>query len=140
MLTQSVAEKIFRKLRDVADSHTNVRCIAISHSDKAATDKWLQDVGGSGKIQVVVDDQRQSFADYGLGYSSFWAVLNPWSLSNAMTIGKNEGINIRPTESGSRWQTAGLFAADAQGKIVYSHPAKTSDDLGDLDEALKAIG
>lgn len=134
-----VAEKIFRKLRDVAESHPDIHCIAVSHSDKASTDKWLQDVGGSGKIEVIVDDQRQSFADYGLGYSSIWAVLNPWSLSNAMSIGKTEGINIRPTESGSRWQTAGLFAVDRQGKVTYSYPAKTSDDLGDLDVAIKSI-
>ena len=81
----------------------------------------------------------QSFAEYGLGYSSFWAVLNPSSLSAAVNIGKTEGINIRSTESGSRWQTAGLFAADGKGKITYSHPAKTSDDLGDLNAAVQSV-
>lgn len=134
-----VAEKIFRQLRDVSEQHPDVHCIAISHSDKSATDKWLQDVGGSGKIEVLIDDEMKTFAEYGLGYSSFWAVLNPSSLSAAMNIGKNEGIDIRPTQSGSRWQTAGLFAVDGRGQITYSHPAKTSDDLGDLKEALQSI-
>lgn len=111
----------------------------MSHSDQAATDKWLQDVGGSGKLKVVVDHDRRSFSEYGLGPSSFWAVLNPWSLSAAMTIGKKEGFDIRPTESGSRWQTAGLFAADGSGKLTYSHRAETSDDLGDLESALSSV-
>lgn len=135
----TVAEKIFIRLRDVAEKNPGVHCIAVSHSDQAATEKWLQDVGGSGKLELVVDHDRQSFSEYGLGPSSFWAVLNPWSMLNAMTIGKQEGFNIRPTESGSRWQTAGLFASDGNGKLTYSHRANTSDDLGDLEAALNSV-
>lgn len=135
----TVAEKIFLKLRDAAEKNPAVHCIAVSHSDQAATNKWLQDVGGSGKLRVIVDHDRQSFSEYGLGPSSFWAVLNPWSLSNAISMGKTEGFNIRPTESGSRWQTAGLFATDGSGKLTYSHRANTSDDLGDLEAALMSV-
>lgn len=134
-----VAEKIFVKLRDAAEKNQDIHCVAVSHSDQASTDKWLQDVGGSGKIQVIVDHDRQIFSEYGLGPSSFWAVLNPWSMANAMTIGKQEGFDIRPTESGSRWQTAGMFAANGSGKLTYSHRANTSDDLGDLEAALKSV-
>ena len=135
----TVAEKIFHKLRDAAERNPGLHCIAVSHSDQAATEKWLQDVGGSGKLELIVDHDRQSFSEYGLGPSSFWAVLNPWSLSNAMNIGKAEGFNIRPTESGSRWQTAGLFASDGTGKLTYSYRANTSDDLGDLETALNSV-
>lgn len=87
----------------------------------------------------MVDHDRESFSAYGLGLSSLWAVLNPSSLSAAMKMGKQEGINIRPTESGSRWQTAGMFAVDASGTVVYSHKAETSDDLGDLDAAISSL-
>jgi len=65
-------------------------------------------------------------------------VLNPTSLKNAVNLGKAEGIDIRPTESGARWQQAGLFAADGSGRLIYSRKAQTSDDLGDLDAALKS--
>lgn len=95
-------------------------------------------VGGAGQVEVIVDDKRGIFAVYGLSYSSIWAVLNPWSLKAAFDMGK-EGFDVRPTESGSRWQTAGLFAADASGSLTYSHKANTSDDLDDLREALKSI-
>lgn len=126
-------------MKEAAEQNANTQCIAVSHSDKSSTDKWLKDVGGAGKVEVVVDDQRQIFSAYGLGLSSFWAVLNPSSLGNAMSIGKQEGINIRPTESGSRWQEAGMFAVDGPGIVTYAHKAVTSDDLGDLSAALQSI-
>lgn len=129
---------MFRKLREASSQYPDIHCIAISHSDQASTDKWVQDVGGAGKVEVLVDFERQSFAAYGLTASSFWAVLNPWSMSNVFTLGKQEGIWNRPTESGSRWQTAGLFAMNDAGKVVYSHPAQTSDDLGDVNAAIEA--
>lgn len=133
------AEKILLKLREAADQNPSICFIAVSHSDKPSTEKWLHDVGGTGNVEVLVDDERKSFSTYGLGLSSFWAVLNPSSLRNAMFMGKEEGINIRPTQSGSRWQQAGLFAADGAGVITYAHTAESSDDLGDLDAALKSV-
>lgn len=132
----SVAEKVFLKLREAADQNPNIHCIAVSHSDQPSTEKWVKDVGGAGKVEVLVDHERHLFAVYGLTASSFWAVLNPWSLSNVVNLGKQEGIWNRPTESGSRWQTAGLFAVNGGGKVVYSHPAQTADDLGDVKVAV----
>ncbi|KAJ9655858.1 hypothetical protein H2198_005395 [Neophaeococcomyces mojaviensis] len=133
------AEKTLLTLRETAAQNPDIHLIAVSHSDKSSTEKWLQSVGGSGKIEVLVDDQRHSFAEYGLGASSFWAVLNPWSMSSVFALGKQEDIWNRPTESGSRWQTAGVFAVDGAGKITYSHRASTSDDLGDLNAAVKSV-
>jgi len=134
-----VAEKVFIKLREVAEQNPDIHVVAVSHSDQSSTDKWLESVGSSGKVEVMVDDERQSFAQYGLGASSFWAVLNPWSMTSVFTLGKQENIWNRPTESGSRWQTAGLFAVDGAGKIVYSCRANAADDLGDLSAAVKAV-
>jgi len=139
MLTLAVTEKVIVKLREMAEQNPEVQYIGISHSNQLATTNWLQDVGGAGKVEMVVDDSQESFSMYGLGLSSFWAVLNPSSLSAAINLGKTEGYSVRPTESGSRWQEAGIFAVDANGKIVYSHKAQTSDDLGDLEAALKSV-
>jgi len=123
----------------MAAQNSEIQFIAVSHSDQPATEKWLENIGGAEKVEVVVDDHQESFSTYGLGLSSFWAVLNPSSLSAAINLGKTEGYNVRPTESGSRWQEAGVFAADASGKIAYSHKAQTSDDLGDLEVALRSV-
>lgn len=138
-LIYSVAEKIFLLLRNAATSDSSTHFIAVSHSDQPSTEKWLDAVGGSGNVEVIVDHEREIFAAYGLGASSFWAVLNPWSFSSGLALGKSENIGIRPTESGSRWQTAGLFAVDGDGVIRYAHKAATSDDLGDLPAARSAM-
>lgn len=91
----------------------------------------MSEVLGASKVIVWLDRDKGIFClRYGMGLSSFSAVLlDPSSLKNAMTLGKEEGINISPTESGSRWQQAGLFAA---------YTAQASDDLGDRDAALKS--
>jgi predicted transport protein len=140
ILTVAVAEKAFHQLRDIAAKNTNIHCIAVSHSDQQTTEKWLRDVGGKGDVDVdvIVDDERELFAAYGLTYSRLWDVINPWSLKAAFDMGK-EGFQVRPTSSGSRWQTAGLFSMDGNGSLTYAHKANTSDDLGDLTEALQSV-
>ena len=90
-------------------------------------------------MQVVVDHERQVYAAYGLGVSSWWHVLNPWSMATVFKLGREEKIWNRPTESGSRWQTAGEFAVDPSGIVQYSHSAQTTDDLADFQSALKTV-
>jgi hypothetical protein len=99
----------------------------------------VESVGGSDNVQIIVDEARAMYAVFGLGVSSWWHVLNPWSMANVFKMGREENIWNRPTESGSRWQTAGVFAVDASGIVQYSHPAQTTDDLGDLQTALASI-
>lgn len=123
----------------MASDHKDVQCIAVSHSDKDHTEKWVESVGGAGNIQIIVDDQRQIYGAYGLGISSFWHVLNPWSLGAVFKLGREQNIWNRPTESGSRWQSSGVYAVDASGIVRYSHPSQTTDDLGDFEEALKSL-
>lgn len=119
-----VAEKTFRNLRQMAEAHPDVHCVAVSHSDKPATDKWLQSIGGEVAVDVVVDHERQLYGRYGLGVSSMWHVFNPWSMSDVFKLAKAEQIKNRPTESGTRWQTAGTFGIDASGIVKYVQVAK----------------
>lgn len=139
LLILLVAEKMLLSLRQIAKENKDVHCIAVSHSDQDSTNRWLESVGGPNDIQVIVDDARAIYAAYGLGVSSWWHVLSPWSLGSIFKLGREENIWNRPTESGSRWQTAGVFAIDAEGLIRYSHPAQSADDVGDLKAALKSI-
>lgn len=96
-------------------------------------------MGGSGSVEMIVDPDRHVYGAYGLGLSSFWHTLNPWSMASVLKLGRSEHIWNRPTESGSRWQTAGLFAANEKGVLEYAHVAQAADDLGDLNEALAQI-
>lgn len=111
----------------------------MSHSDKQSTDKWVNAVGGAGQVEVLVDADRTTYGKWGLGISSLWHTLNPWSLGNVFTLGREEKIWNRPTESGSRWQTAGTFAVDSGSMVRYVQVAKTADEIGDFEKAAQSL-
>jgi hypothetical protein len=131
------AEKTFTSMRSTAESHPEITFIAVSHSDRPSTDNWLQAVGGQGKVQVIVDDRRELYAKFGLGTSSFWHVLNPWSMGNVFSLAR-AGTKNRPTESGNRWQTSGTYVIK-DGKIVGGGPAKAADDTPNLEKLVHVL-
>ncbi|KAJ9636754.1 hypothetical protein H2201_003006 [Coniosporium apollinis] len=133
------AEKTFIRMRESAAKHPNVRFIAVSHSDHASTEKWVEAIGGPGNVQVIVDPDRDLFARWGLGVSSFWHVLSPWALWSVYRLYRDEGIANRPTESGSRWQTAGSFGMDGSGKVKWGREALRADEIPDFEEAVRAV-
>lgn len=134
-----VAEKTFIHFRALANKHPEALFIAVSHSDQAATDKWVISVGGEWDTHIIVDTERELYAAWGLGVSTAWHVLNPFSMYSVFSLGKQENIWNRPTESGSRWQTSGSFAVDAKGVVRWAKVAATAADLPDFTEAMKAV-
>ncbi|CAK4032144.1 Alkyl hydroperoxide reductase subunit C Thiol specific antioxidant [Lecanosticta acicola] len=104
------AEKTFLRMREAAKTHGDVEFLAVSHSSREATEKW----------------------------HSFLHVLDPRALSNAFGLGK-EGINVRPTESGSRWQTSGTYAIGDDGRVKFGGPAARSDDMPEFEEYVKKL-
>jgi hypothetical protein len=136
----SVAEKTFDQLRKAAAKNPHVNFIAISHSSEEATEKWLIAVGGEWDVTVIVNADRELYAQWGLGISNLWHVLNPWSLYSVFQLARQEKITNRPTESGNRWQTSGSFAVDGEGIVRWSKVANAADEIPDFDEALKALG
>ena len=135
-----VAEKSFRDLRQLAQIYKDVDFVAISHSDTESTDKWVRSLGGAQGVQVIIDADRKIYGQWGLGVSSTWHVLNPFSLWKVYQLGKKENIWNRPTESGTRWQMSGAFAVDKQAVVKWSRPAPAADDIPDYREALQALG
>lgn len=138
-LIAAVAEKTFRAFRSAAASHPEACFVAVSHSDKAATDKWIASVDGPGQVQVVVVAERNLYAQWGLGLSSSWHVLNPWSMWNVYQTGKQDGIWNKPTESGNRWQTSGSFGVDKSGTVQWSRKAGTADEAVEFEEGVQAV-
>ncbi|KAJ5888017.1 Alkyl hydroperoxide reductase subunit C [Penicillium taxi] len=134
------AEKTFIALRTIAAETPSIRFVAVSHSDQASTERWLEAVGGAGdSVQVIVDAKRNLFAQWGLGVSSLWHVLNPAGLWEVYQLGRDEGIWNRPTESGSRWQTAGSFAVDAEGIVRWGGACSRASEIPDFHEAVEAL-
>lgn len=123
--------------------HPDIHCIAISHSDTPSTERWLESLPDSSlnsAVQIIIDDERHIYAAWGLGVSSFWHVLNPWSLYSVYVLGKQENIWNRPTESGTRWQAAGSFAIGSDGLVKWSRPNASANDVSNFHESLKALG
>lgn len=90
-------------------------------------------------MEVIVDYKRELYGAYGLGLSSIWHPLNPTSMSAQKKLGQEDNISLRPTESGSRWQTAGMYGVDNTGKVKYAHIAQSAEDIGDVEKAIAAI-
>jgi hypothetical protein len=104
-------------MRALAQAHPDMRCVAVSHSDQEATDRWLASLPSpehntQPNLEIIVDAEREAYAAWGLGISSLWHVLG--SIPGTAKL-KEEGISVRSTESGSRWQTAGNFGVDKEG-------------------------
>ncbi|CAM1502809.1 Fc.00g075850.m01.CDS01 [Cosmosporella sp. VM-42] len=134
------AEKTFKTLTALSVKNEKVRFIAISHSSAEATEQWIPQVGGVWNVEVIVDEKRDLYAQWGLGISTTWHVMNPRALYSVFRLGTNEGIWNRPTQSGTRWQMSGAFAVDRGGTVRWAHVAGSADDLPDLEAGIKALG
>lgn len=148
----------------------NITCIAVSHSSQEATKKWLDLLGGAWNVQIVIDEDRSVYAAWGLGLGSVWYVLNPqtqvqawkekgWLADQVATaVKRTDGRGHSPKPSyqasgtgvidgegpmtvmGNKWQTAGAWAVNGQGQIVWGGKATKMDDPMDLDAGLAALG
>ena len=87
-----VAEKTFRALADLSDKVPGVHCVAISHSSEEATDNWLPLVGGTWNVDVVIDEERDLYAKWGLGISSTLVA----HLAFMAMLGKQTMLSRRP--------------------------------------------
>ncbi|KAK7728350.1 hypothetical protein SLS53_009261 [Cytospora paraplurivora] len=134
------AEKTFRDLTAFSiKHHPQIHCVAVSHSDQTATDSWVEHVGGAWETDLVVDEDRDVYAAWGLGLSSYWHAVGPASIYSAVQLGRTQGIWNRSTESGSRWQTSGAFAVDKNGVVKWAAVARSASEIPDLDAALRAL-
>lgn len=133
------AEKTFRSLRSTAQQHPDIAFIAISHSSQSATDRWLEALGGAGPVTVIVDAEREVYARWGLGASGWWHVLSPGAMWSVVKLGREEGIWNRPTESGSRWQSAGSWGVDGKGIVRWGRVAVRADEIADFGDGARAL-
>lgn len=128
------SEKTFRDLRASSSASPDIVHIAVSHSNRQHTDKWLSEIGGAGNVTVLIDEDRTTYARWGLGPSSLTHVLSLKGLIGLVKVGRSEGIWNRPTESGSRWQTSGTYAVNKEGTVVWGGPAKGAEDVPVLED------
>ncbi|PBP26613.1 hypothetical protein BUE80_DR002434 [Diplocarpon rosae] len=135
------AEKTFLELRRIANKYPDLHCVAISHASKAATDKWVSSIGGAWAVKVIMDEAREVYASWGLGVSTTYHLLNPWTQMAARRLGTNENIWGREVDpSANRWQVGGCWATDQMGSVRWGAASNTADVIPDLTEACKVLG
>ncbi|KAI5460066.1 hypothetical protein BGZ63DRAFT_360527 [Mariannaea sp. PMI_226] len=134
------AEKTMKTLAMISEKYAKVHCVAVSHSSAEATDEWIPKVGGLWFADMIVDDQRDLYAQWGLGIASTWHVVNPLTMWSAMRLAKDEDIWNRNATSGSRWQMSGAFAVDRDGTVRWAHAATAADDIPNLQAAVDSLG
>lgn len=167
--TKTVAQKTFLNFRTLANKHAaSATFIAVSHATRPATDKWLNLLGGAWTVNIIIDEDRAIYAAWGLGLSSVWSMLNPatqrqawrekgWlgdqvttSIQRTATATATLAHNVNDSDSdsdnglavnpmGNKWQTAGAFAVDASGYVVWAAKAASADDILDLDGAVNSL-
>lgn len=131
------AESTLRDLRDSARECPEVRVIAVSHSPPEATASWCSAVGGSGPVEVVVDEERSSYARWGLGRTDVRHFMGLRSLRAVAALARERGIRNRHPH-GSRWQRAGTFVVGSSGEVAWRHLPEHAGDTPDVREALAA--
>lgn len=140
-ISLQVAEKTFIELRRLANKYPQLSFLAVSHSSKAATDKWISTIGGAWSVQVIINEDRELYAQWGLGVSNTWHVLSPWTQWTQYKLGKEEGVWGREVDpSGNHWQTGGSWACDVMGTVRWGGASKSADEVPDLIEACRALG
>lgn len=76
--SRTVAQKSFLALRELAIKNQGaLACVAVSHSSREATRKWVDLLGGAWNVEVVVDEERAVYAAWGLGLGNVWYMFNP---------------------------------------------------------------
>jgi hypothetical protein len=132
------AEATMRLLSDAAaETPADIQWLAISHAPEQATGRWREAVGGAGRVELVSDPTRQSYAAWGLGQTTLGHFLGRRSLSAVAELARQGIRNRHP--SGTRWQQAGTFALDAQHIVRWGHLPSHAGDLPELDAALTAL-
>ncbi|KAJ5249061.1 hypothetical protein N7468_000512 [Penicillium chermesinum] len=139
-----VAEATFIEMRTAATQHRDINFVAVSHSDQASTEKWVEAIREdeeslTDSVTVIVDADREIYAQWGLGVVSWGHLLSPTAMHAIYKLGSEKGIWNRPTESGSRWQSSGHWAIDEKGIVRWGGPAARVDEVIDISQAIGAL-
>jgi AhpC/TSA antioxidant enzyme len=132
------AEATMNSLTEAAARHPEVDWVAVSHAGLEPTDRWCAVVGASHRVRLVIDEQRVAYGAWGLGRTSLRHFAGGRSLSAVADLARKGIRNRHPV--GTRWQSAGTFAVNSDGELVWRHIPRHAGALPDLkDGALAAL-
>jgi hypothetical protein len=120
------AEAALKALSDLANNDSELKCTAIFHGEALISKKWISSFNLSSNLNLVFDEHRDTYGDWGIGYSKITHLFNPKMLVNLIKLALN-GITNKDA-SGTRWQQQAAFLIDDKGKVQWLHfPMHTGD-------------
>lgn len=116
-------------------------------------------------MQVVIDEEREIYATWGLGLGNTWYLFNPttqiqgwkekgWLGEKVAGEIEKKGVQTSTapkgndeddedegasTVMGSKWQEAGAFAIDGTGTVIWGNKALRADDIMNLDDGARIL-
>ncbi|KAI0172566.1 hypothetical protein GGR52DRAFT_413262 [Hypoxylon sp. FL1284] len=119
------AQKSFLALRDLSvKNQGGLTCVAVSHSSREATRKWVDLLGGAWTVDVVIDEERAVYAAWGLGLGSVWSMFNPTTQIQGWKEKGWLGVRVANSvqRSGSLQQKGSAATAPPPGAAAASPP------------------
>lgn len=145
-------EHMLTEFRETARATPDVQFVAITHGDPEAATGWCEELGldrvavhnpdaedavdrwcrgtDAGNLRVIVDEERELYAEWGLGLGGLRHLLRPTVVRNLLRA-RRAGAKDR-TPSGTRWQRAGMFGVDPDGTVRTRYIADYAGDLPDI--------
>lgn len=120
------AEAALKKLSDYARNSTT-HCIAIFHGKPDIAECWSAPFKLSPKLELIFDEERIIYGEWGVGYSKLNHLLHPM-MPVALIRLALKGIRNRDA-SGTRWQQQVAFLVNKTGTIEWSHFPKHAGDI-----------
>ncbi|KAI0112347.1 hypothetical protein F4776DRAFT_351908 [Hypoxylon sp. NC0597] len=121
------ARKSFLALRDLAiKNQGKLTCIAVSHSSREATRKWVDILGGAWTLEIVIDEDRSIYAAWGLGLGNVWYMFNPTTQIQGWKEKGWLGIKV----ANSLQRTGSIKQATAPGDAASAGAAPESASEG----------
>ncbi len=126
------AEAALKALSDYSLAHPEINCCAIFHGDPNIAKQWISTFNLSIELQLVFDEQREYYGQWGLGYSKISHLMKPVMLINLIKLAF-KGIRNR-NASGTRWQQQAAFLVNKNGIVEWLHLPKHAGDLPDFEK------
>ncbi|MCL6415815.1 hypothetical protein MIB92_09135 [Aestuariirhabdus sp. Z084] len=120
------AEHCVKRLRYWADEHPDIEVSIVSHGDHKASKRWLNSIGGQGRLHLIDDPERELYGQWGLGYSNLGHFMGLRSLLGVLRL-LPRGIRNRQA-CGTRWQRSGLFLLK-ENRIIWYHIPHSAEIL-----------
>ncbi|KAG8979576.1 hypothetical protein FRB93_010113 [Tulasnella sp. JGI-2019a] len=137
-------QETIQDIYPIAKENRDIRFFLVSQSDTEDVEVYLDNVPTTrllslDNITIVSSPPPHTlYSTWGISQLTFTSLFSPSGISSAIKLRKERGIKNTETH-GSRWLSSGAFAVDQAGKVVWTHVARSADDVSDLKAAVASL-